>query len=247
MILSVVSCYDPQEGCLDPLSANYDIDGDNSCEGCCQYPALAFAIAHYNGAESFAKGDTILTAQDSIVLLDFVYTLNNVRLINTESTIQVLDTTTLSNEDIIVDDIIKVKPSGYVNSIGKFRYEGNITQLKFDTGLPGILKTQSLINDTHPLNSTSDSLYYKDKYYQQRLKIARGRRFTDTIQIDLPVSYGSKNYAFSTLLSTKRGDALSIKLRADYSKWFRGIDVTQSPEVIGKGIFANQNDFISLD
>lgn len=45
-ICGMVSCYEPVEGCLDPLSSNFQLDGDTDCDDCCEYPTATLSFNH---------------------------------------------------------------------------------------------------------------------------------------------------------------------------------------------------------
>lgn len=52
----VFGCYEQQEGCLDALASNFEIDSDDGCSSCCEYPHLTFTIKHLYDTLNFNLG-----------------------------------------------------------------------------------------------------------------------------------------------------------------------------------------------
>jgi len=50
------ACYEPQSGCLDNEALNYDLDADNPCSDCCEYPSLVLDVQHRFITDSTTAG-----------------------------------------------------------------------------------------------------------------------------------------------------------------------------------------------
>ncbi len=55
----LTACYEDRAGCLDPDFANYDVNADVACDGCCEAPRLRLQFDHRYGDDALgAAADT---------------------------------------------------------------------------------------------------------------------------------------------------------------------------------------------
>lgn len=108
------SCYEPIEGCLDPLSSNFQLDADNACDDCCEYPTIT---VDFNSAwdsidmVAFNRGTVNMdtTSRDTIIM-DTIST-NTIVMDTIRMDSIVLDTIVVDSifmRDAIVIDTIRL-------------------------------------------------------------------------------------------------------------------------------------------
>lgn len=229
----IFSCYSPEEGCLDPEATNYSISGDSDCESCCEYPDLKLSIFHENADTTFNLKDTITNdLGQQISLLDFVYLLSDFEIKVSDSSYEVIDSVSLNVNDgidYVKDDVIRVSRDAFTFDLGTIIFDGNITEITFRTGLHNLLNENRFTNeiDDHPLTTDPDTLFQEDTgtYVFQRIKIAQGTSFLDTITYNVTTAY---DISFPIIFESIRGTDKTIIIEAQYDKWFEGIDFSLS-------------------
>lgn len=229
LVFGVYGCYSPQDGCIDPEATNYAISADNMCDECCTYPDLKLSIFHENKDTTFKLQDTIVNdLGQEIVLLDFVYLLSDFVIEMDNELHEVSDSIGLDVVDgveYVKDDVIRVSRDQFTYELGTIIFDGNTTQLSFKAGLSDILNENPFTTEIegHPLTSDPDSLYNEEKgtYVFQRLKVAQGEGFLDTVVYDINTSVQT---SFTFDYESLRGNDKTLTLEAQYDRWFDGID-----------------------
>jgi len=64
------SCYEPIEGCLDPLSSNFQLDADNACGDCCTYPSVTLRFFPMWASIYLDTINTLDTINSDTMLID---------------------------------------------------------------------------------------------------------------------------------------------------------------------------------
>ncbi|MDF1698462.1 MAG: hypothetical protein P1U56_21605 [Saprospiraceae bacterium] len=245
LLTHVTSCYSPVEGCLDPEATNYSITADNDCDDCCVYPELSTSIFHENLDTTFILGDTIINDfEQQISLVDFVYLLSDFQVYSEDSVYEVTDVVSLIGSDgelIVKDDIIRVTRDDFTFEIGTAIFDGNVNQFSFKVGLSTALNENrfSEVIDGHPLTTDPDTLYddITETYVFQRLQIAQGVDFLDTVIYDINID---ADVTFDIDFNSNRGEDKTIIIEAQYDEWFIGVDFdTMDKETIEAKIAEN--------
>jgi hypothetical protein len=198
MLFSVVACYEPVEGCLNPRASNFDLDADEACSDCCTLPELkiTFNAVWNDGGESEAlRLDTFYTdALDQawrFKRLRFYWsgltlekTDGNLLLIRDSLDVAIVtgaDTSTI----VVRDDIVLVDIDG---ASGRFTV-GTIEANGFMSRLNGLMGIAQPINSAvttsvptgHPLSPQLGKMNFgADKGYV----FAKLEYFQDTIATD---------------------------------------------------------------
>ena len=223
------SCYSPVDGCLDPEATNYSINADNPCDDCCNFPVLDVSIFHENMDTTFRLNDTITNDLDQkISLLDYVYLLSDFKVYIGEEVYNVIDSVSLDVESgtaLGKDDIIRVDRDNFTYEIGTIIFDGNTDSMSFRIGLNDLLNENPFTSEisNHPLTNDPDSLYQEvtDTYVFQRIKVAQGADFLDTVIYDISTAYET---VFTLNETSVRGEDKTFVIAAQYNKWFDGID-----------------------
>jgi len=248
MSMFLSSCYSPVEGCTDPESTNYAISADELCEDCCEYPEFKLSIFHENKDTTFNLRDTITNdLEQQISLLDFVYLLSDFEIKVGEEVYSVSDSLSLNVEngvEYVKDDIIRVTRDVFTFELGTIIFDGNTTEFTFRTGLTDLLNENRFTEeiDGHPLTTDPDSLYQSntDTYIFQRIQVAQGADFSDTVVYNIN---RSSEVTFSFEFESVRGTDKTLIIEAQYDKWFDGVDFsTMSKEEIEEKITLNSSN-----
>ena len=233
IVVFATSCYTSVEGCLDPESTNYSIAGDNDCEDCCTYPTVKLSIFHQ-------YGDTTLFLEDTLVnnlgqeysIIKFAYFLSDFKMLTTEEVVYEVEDSIELDVDVgtvfTKDDVIRVRRNGFSYEFGTVIFEGEGEQLSFLVGLPAILDTNrfTIPVSGHPLTSDADSLFRESEgdYVFQRVKVAQGEEFKDTVIYDIVGQSTLQEVSIPVTFESLRGTAKTIIIEARYDHWFDDAD-----------------------
>ena len=253
------ACYEPKEDCLDVLATNFDVQADEPCPDCCQYPSLKLSIAHKAG-EEFLSFDSLYTT-DSIhyfLIKDLRFYLSNLQLVpRTGESLGVTNLVEMSvktpsgNEIIEVEDNFQLvtRQSGNY-TIGEILASGSFDQIQFFVGVPIEVNNADPLSlpDNHPLGPQTDTMHWnQDAGYifnkitlqpdtsSNELKIIEIGSIPNLVSVQLPF-----------LQDIKVGFDVSLSVEIDYLKWFKGIDFAASDAEIRQKIVENTAEAFSL-
>jgi len=229
VLVSLDSCYTAVEGCTDPESTNFAVTADDLCEDCCEYPELKLSIFHENEDTTFNLKDTITNdLNQKILLLDFAYLLSDFRIKIGDESFELMDSISLNVSDgveFVKDDVIRVTRDVFTFDMGTIIFDGNTDEFSFLIGLESTLNENRFTTevDDHALTTDSDSLYQSDSgtYVFQRIQVAQGVDFLDTVIYDIDVAI---DVTFPLEIESTRGEDKTIIIEAQYDNWFDGID-----------------------
>lgn len=234
LLLSLSSCYENVEGCLDPDSTNYNLAADIDCDDCCSFPTLSLAIAYSFGEDAYNRVDTVSNdLGQEFVIEDLQTYFSEVSVSDGSQSFNIDETFTYEdsngNSQEITDDIILATPRGFRNVLGTFRQANEYTSMMFTLGVPteiDLAQSISVAAD-HPLAIAGDSLFITDQnqYVKSWILLRQidvhNEDETDTLQIDLP----NHRYLFDDILiSQERGSSIDLNIKIDYEIIIAGID-----------------------
>lgn len=261
-VILLSACYENQEGCLDYLAVNYDVTADDGCIDCCIYPEFSLQLTQLVDTVSFNLGDIIQNIEgidkddgQQVKLLDLVYLISDVSLvIDGEQTVP-MDTVSLDRgiDTIKVsNNFSRITRSKATYTIGEVSRYGTVSAIRFNLGIPKYFNDSRFLDGIeNDLTIDPDSLISNDlKYTMQRLKIAKGINFSDTMIYDVPASLDT----LQVLLEMERdtnflaGQEKIITLSVDYKKWLQNIDFeSDSPSAIAQKLKSNLGGAFALD
>lgn len=262
LLLQLLACYEPREGCLDIEAVNYDLDADKNTLEDCVYPEFRLQVAH-----RYSTPDTIyrFRLRDSVYYDDFGqpfrvndlrFYLSNMKLIfdngqeilledELEAYIRQPDGTIALQ--VLEDNFALINPSitqNYV--IGTSTNSGHIQLLAFTLGLddPANQIIPDSLPSSHPLSLRDSSLYFSSDsgYVFQRIELFRDTTAADTIPEVLLIGTDGyqQHYNFDVVAAKDRGFHLLLTIQVDYQVCFRGINVkTDSKATLIEKIVAN--------
>lgn len=232
LAFSLTNCYTNVDGCIDPESTNYAISADNPCDDCCVYPVVKLSIFHQSADTTFFLNDTLTNAlgqeyaiiKYAYLLSDFRLTLSDGEIVQMQDSIQL---NTATGTQYVRDDVIRVRRDLFTSTLGTAIFDIEGVGIDFLVGLRTELNKNEFTSAItgHPLTNDPDSLYRSvtDGYTFQRIQVAQGIDFRDTVIYDI---YGEDaiRVSFPVDFSSLRGTDKSIIIEARYDEWFFDVD-----------------------
>jgi hypothetical protein len=272
LCLSIASCYEPQEGCLDIQAVNYDFSADENVPEDCQYPDLLVNISHI-----YSTPDTIYTFRlnDSVyldrnnhpfIVGDLRFYISNFRLLDSDGVqsgieenlvISIPQTNGTFIEQEIEDNYAIASPAiPQTFTIGTQRESFLVSGFRFTLGIEGITNNAdpALMPDNHPLSYQDSTLYFSQDsgYVFNYISLFRDTTAADTIPEILRIGTTPylQEFTFTTDVKKNNGVNFQVNLQVDYSLWFAEIDVVADDpatliEKISNGI-ANSFSIVSI-
>lgn len=234
--IMISGCYEPQDGCLDPLSENYDVAADRDCKDCCRYPKVRFGFKYLYNGSAFRFTDTITNnLQTQALLLNQNIYLAEIELIDNEgNNIALLDSITLNSAGIRIRqaaDFLHIRRNISQSEISSVRFSGFLHKVSFRVGLPPLFNGISLQPSPHPALDARDNM--RDtlgNFFAAKFIMAVGTNLADTIEV---VVRQSEPIVLEPLLKPKSffAQQLSILIRLDYNRLFENIDLKNDNEL----------------
>ena len=233
--LLLTSCYERIEGCLDPLSTNFAIIADDSCEECCVYPEFKFQVFHKIGEDVFTKdsvminnfGQNVQIENSVIFLSDFVLHTSDGRRLEVQDVSKYEAAN--GDESTLKEDHIVIEESTRFVTLGSIREVGMIDSVSANAGI-----NHDLISiETESALFNYDTLY-TESYYDMVLYITTGILLDQDISIRIKTKssflrIGNSLEGVNKVERTEFG----LKLEIDYEKLIKVIELE-----------ANVNDMI---
>lgn len=256
-LLSMSSCYEPLDGCLDRESSNFSFDADRPCDSCCLYPAVVFAFKPMYGDTNFLSSRTYvneLGQSFSVKSYDFI--ISNARIGSDGSEVGTRERffANLDQGQGIFEfsnDIIQVSRSGLTVSTPNIRETGDFEKISFDIGPPPTLHDVDISSYTETSNPTHtfedlyngqgvDWLNWSISYYIDSIT-------TDTIIVTMDEFYERIAFTADTLYTKQKGINAQFDIEIDFAKWMSGVNLqTMTPEEIADICHTNTQRSFSL-
>ncbi len=155
--LAISSCYEPQEGCLDPLAVNYDVSADINAN--CTYPRLNLAVAHLWQDESFSYDSTYLDNNGNPFQIKFMgFFLRNFELLVNNNFVPVsekMNRVRLQDGRFYEypEEIVLVESRNFQSGMDSITVFDPWTAIKANIGLDALSRADSAaLPSGHPLN-----------------------------------------------------------------------------------------------
>ena len=231
----LLGCYERQEGCLDALANNFDLDADRNC--CCTYPNLIFDVKHLMDTVNL-NPNTMYTNDlgQSFEIRKLDFFISGARLtkdgVDFMAGDSLLIELTVGSVEIVIMDIIRLNKNQFQYTLGVFKEPGNFDRLKFFTGLkeplsgavPGQFETGSpLFEPGNPL--LDDQL----GYLNFSIELARDTTDEHVFQLKSHTPLELVEIDLELQVEKNKGRNLVILLDIDYYQWFRDLDLEGDP------------------
>ncbi|MBK7223607.1 MAG: hypothetical protein IPH94_20580 [Saprospiraceae bacterium] len=246
-IVSLASCYEEQDGCLDLLAANYNAAADKECEGCCTYPSLRVSLVNQWNDRNFILNDTFTNLQgQSFIILQQKFFLAGIGMADEKSSpipFELLTSYTwLDGKEAEVANNFKLISGTLAEVvINTFRKEGGVTSFEYGVG-PDVkfngLDTLALAN-TSDFTPAAGMLTKDNKYLAYKAKIVAGPSLKDTLDVAF-----EGEWRFSNVLNPQAtlvpGKDIKFIIRIQYHNLFDQVPFANAdPIAIGEAIRNN--------
>lgn len=254
------ACYEPQSGCLDNEALNYDLDADNPCSDCCEYPSLVLDVQHRFITDSTTAG---IIPGISVHLDDFgnPFRIKQFRCFISNIHLQDAAAQPLEVEEKLglvviegprirldtVEDNFALVDAAQLNdyTIGTIRGGGLFQRVSFDLGLvePASKADVNEIPVDHPLDAPdmylSDSLGYV--FLDLALYRDTAQATLDSVSMQLDKTTPIPPFGFTVDdFDLNPGFNAEVVLRIDYGALLSGVNVkTDAMEQIRQKIVNN--------
>ncbi len=241
LILVMMSCIEPEEGCLDPLASNYEVAADVDC--CCSYPVMNVNVLHVYDSSVISRSqrlggglDPVLFVHDyAMFLSDFAVhdtTTGSWRTVRSEIEMDT-DAGMISRlHDLLVT-------SGQDRRVlGEFVQPSSFDSLRFRLGLP--VDLQSWIADEEDEifgSAASDLVNQIGGYDGATLVWSRDSLSRDTLVFSSLES--SELISIPIQEDVSRGSNIDLSISLDYQRLFEGLESTMSSDEQMHRLFSN--------
>ena len=253
--LLLPACYEPKEGCLDAQATNFELDADEACPNCCEYPSLQLALRHrivlFGQEEDRFSTDSIYYdgSGQPFRFNNIRFYLSNLRLVRSDgSEAMVSDTIELDlyapsgapRKATAEDNFLLANPLfEQTYTIGAFRESGsNFEKIRFAVGIEGIANEAipDSLPDDYPLGRIEQALdlhFNQDSgYVFSHIELFRDTTAADTIPVVLRIGTMPYLRVVELLLPSggytpSDGFNTLVTLRVNYVEWFQSLNIRQ--------------------
>ena len=268
LILFIVSCQSPSEGCLDIDATNFDAAADESCMDCCTYPKLKLKILHSVTSTGTMQQDTCITHSMDLVftngennyfkIKDIVFYLSDFQLVTASGAVEEVENRiTLSIYDDLIaqtskdttvkNDFVLVERGGGFNyTIGTFRKPGMYAKVRFKIGISPSLNSTDVdaLPTAHAL-SGSKRMHFDTRgqgFIFQKFTVVKDT-MTDLTETETYEIGQIFTNAIEVELDFPRvfepGFDVEIPLKVNYTTWLKGINFAADTEADIKSAIVN--------
>ncbi|MFM9946750.1 MAG: MbnP family protein [Saprospiraceae bacterium] len=253
--LLLPACYEPKEGCLDAQATNFELDADEACPDCCEYPSLQLALRHrivlFGQEDDRFSTDSVYYdgSGQPFRFKNIRFYLSNVRLVRSDGSVaMVSDTIELNLYDpsgaprkaTVEDNFLLANPLfEQTYTIGAFRESGSsFEKIRFAIGVEGIANEAipDSLPDDYPLGRIEETLdlhFNQDSgYVFSHIELFRDTTAADTIPVVLRI--GTLPYLRTVELSFPSGgftptDGFNtlVTLQVNYVERFQSLNIRQ--------------------
>jgi len=253
LVLSVSfsACYEPIDGCLDPISVNYDLTADDQCESCCTYPKIGININHWWGDETLSTDSFYINGmRQSFRIIDVAFLVHDFELTQSGivlSTSDSIDITCGISSEYISDSYRELSLQQRNASLSEFRSSGAYDQFNFSLGMSDCVQSAELSlldEDSETYSILNDSQNDNGSYTSISFKLVPATT-EDTLIIDFRDA-SSIAIQLQSPLGHDRGDNLIVPIVVDYSVWLSGIRLDMTTEDLKQTILRDTKSSFSM-
>lgn len=232
ILISISGCNTRIQGCLDVNADNFNLNAEQTCDGCCTYPSVSLSLTQKWGDRNFANTDTLYDINGQpYKITSLVYFLSDWIWEDGQGILYHVDSDTVTCEvgDLKYSpDVLPIGTEQFIYPLGNFRKSPVIDSLHFimgltqdfsclDSEIPG---TPPELTDQSPLwNSQSASLETMRLIFQPDTAVES----FDTIFISDEVIL-TLAYPFEFI----PGKDSQFMLTVDYSLWFKDVNIADT-------------------
>ncbi len=239
LIISVASCTERVEDCLDINATNFRPDADKACEGCCVYPELEIETSQIFkriglDTNSFRADSVFVTSEnDTFQLNEARFLFSDIKPYKGQELFETNDTIFIGVEGepsqvLFVDDFTSITTDGFTFTVGEFRETGLFdgVEIRWGPGDADVVVPDSLYGNSHALAHGQDSTWNStDGYFHFYLDINEEPGNDDSQRIILVSGPGFDQILNITgQFESETGFNVTIKLEIDYFVLLSGVN-----------------------
>ncbi|NUO02053.1 MAG: hypothetical protein HUU01_15725 [Saprospiraceae bacterium] len=250
MLLS--ACYEPTEGCLDARATNFDLQADEACSDCCEYPTFQLSLQHrivLPGREFRFSTDSVYYdgSGNPFRFQNIRFYLSNIHLVRSDGTeaivedtieLNLFDPSGMPRKATVEDNFLLANPVfEQTYTLGSLREsDSNFEKIRFAVGVEGVANEAipDSLPDDYPLGRIEETLdlhFNQDYgYVFNYLSLFRDTLSTNTTPVVLRI--GTTPYLRVVELFLPPGgftptDGFNtlVTLRINYVEWFQSLNV----------------------
>lgn len=232
ILIFIPGCNTRIQGCLDVNAENFNLNAEQSCDGCCLYPSLALSLTQKWGDRNFALTDTLLDILGHPYRISgLVYFLSDWTWVDGQGISYHVDSvsaTCLDGDLTYSPDNLLVDTEHFNYTMGLTRQAPVIDSLRFVFGLTQDLSCLDADNTGTPLELTDQSPLWNP----QSGKLESMRLI---IQTDTAVESFDTIFISDEVITTLAypfeftpGEDSQFKLTVDYSLWFKDVNTADT-------------------
>ena len=249
-LLTLQSCYDRIEKCLDEYAANYDVSADDACFDCCTFPALTLKLEHKLGDSTYSNRDTLINDLGQLYVIEDVrYYLSNVHIYQDGQPLGIRQhIATEDNLLIISDDMKIIKSSDKEVTFGTVKAFGTFDSLGCNFGMSELMTENTFVNLTtdHVLQPLVKLKNKENKQAYLTMKYKRITPVADTVSQIIAVTQRPDFPAIvlKKTIKTIIGNPMIYTIKADYKVLLQDQNLSLSADTLSSLIFGNLSKMI---
>ncbi len=264
LLALLTACYEDSAGCLDPDFANYDVNADVACDGCCEAPSLRLQFDHRYGDDALgAAADTFYVdgAGNAFRIDRIRMYLSDIAFRAADGTIRpALDTVAGATVGTAGDTVATEFNSNLVlldsraataREVGSLRtgFELNVLQFTVGVGEPADRVLPTGLPSGHPLGPQPGRMYLgaDSGYVQLKVELFRDTTAADTVPLALNII--GTTPVFLDLGQNVRpaaGFDLRAVLEVNYARLFSSADVRGDEAALRTVIVGSLTEIFTL-
>lgn len=228
ILISITGCNTRIQGCLDINAENFNLNAEQSCDGCCTYPSLSLSLTQKWGDRNFANTDTLYDMNGQPYKINsLVYFLSDWTWEDDQDNQFHVDSITVTCNDgnlTYSPDNLPIDLEQFTYTLGMIRQAPIIDSLRFIMGLTQDFSCLDSENPGTPLELSDQSPLWNSQTASletMRLIIQRDTSVAsfDTIFIS-DEFITTLAYPFEFI----PGEDSQFMLTVDYSLWFQDVN-----------------------
>ena len=244
------SCYEPIEGCLNPLSTNFQLDADNACDDCCNFPSIGiqffplwdtFNLDTVNFFLTNELGQNLRINQSQFFISNVFLTGTPEGILSTRDSVilnceppqtlfNTLDIISLTNQTAEIEDVILDEGYNTVHvDIGISECLASIDTVGFTNQIPTLENLSSVQMAENEFLSHEFVIEFEDDLGTERII-----RFVNSEAL-VSLDFTNVLDDFFEL----RGTGISIDIDVRYDLWFSDLLSSDTDEQIKQKILQN--------
>ena len=234
IICATISCYEPNEACLDFYASNYELSADSDCDDCCEFPDLIMQFSHRFDSIAFEANDTIIDDfGNAFSFREFGFLISNIELIDDAGASHFIEDSILissggSSSYYKNDfDLVATGTSSY--NIGIIKIAEPIDRIKFTLGVEIDDIDFTNLDSEFVLNQLDETYVDEEQFIPWNLKIERDTisSMIHIIQADVT---DKRAIEISKELNSVLGSDIRVPINIEYRKLLEGVNMSSSTD-----------------